>query len=389
MIILEAPLLKPVFERYLQNKCSAAEVKWLLDHFDTDDETALLSLIMERFDLDVADPGQAQQTDQQVLDQVYARIKQQIHPNVPVRKTAKLWPRFVAAASVVLVVGLGVYFYTAQSTAPKAGFSLGAVKDIPPGKSTATLTLANGEVIQLSQAKSGVVINAKALVYDDGTEVGTAEPVTGVQTIATPRGGIYQVILPDGTKVWLNAASSLKFPSSFQGLASRKVDLVGEAYFEVSKNKAQPFIVSTAKQAVTVLGTHFLISSYPDENATKTTLLEGAVKVSSASEEKTLVPGQQSILNSDQLTIQPADVEEVMAWKNGDFVFKSEDLEGILKQVSRWYDVELVYAADAPKKVILWGYVSRSNHISAVLNQLERTGKVHFKMDGKKIMIMK
>jgi transmembrane sensor len=387
---LETTLLKPVFERYLQNKCSVAEVKWLLDHFDTDDETELLSLIMEKFDLNADESVDTQNPDQQVLNQVYARIKQQIHPVVPVKKTIKpLWPRFVAAASVVLVVGLGIYFYTTQGTAPKAGFSLGAAKDIPPGKSAATLTLANGEVIQLSQAKNGVVINAKALVYDDGTEVGRTQAVTGVQTIATPRGGVYQVILPDGTKVWLNAASSLRFPSTFQGLASRKVDLVGEAYFEVSKNKVQPFVVSTAKQAVTVLGTHFLISSYPDESVTKTTLLEGAVKVSSGAEEKILVPGQQSVLNSNQLTIQPADVEEVMAWKNGDFVFKSEDLEGILKQVARWYDVELVYAADAPKKVILWGYVSRSNHISAVLNQLERTGKVHFKMEGKKIMIMK
>ena len=386
---MEASLLKLVLARYLQNKCSAAEVKWLLDHFHTDDEGALLSLMMAQFELDADRPKQEAKPDEVVLAQVYARIEQHITSTNPIQKTIQpLWPRLIAAAAVILILGTGIFFYSSRS-APEDGFKLGAAKDIPAGKNKATLTLANGEVIALSDAKNGVVIDAKTLAYNDGTAVGELKPTSGIQKIATPRGGTYQIVLPDGTKVWLNAASALKFPASFHGSATRKVELAGEAYFEVSKDKAQPFVVSTATQELTVLGTHFNISSYPDENATKTTLLEGSVKVSSGTEQKILEPGQQSVLNSNHIAVDKADVEEVMAWKNGDFIFKSENLEGILNQVARWYDVELVYAADAPKKVILWGYVSRSNNISAVLNQLERTGKVHFEMEGRKIRITK
>lgn len=363
-----------------------------MGHFNAKDEGALLSLMMEKFDLDANQKTSAVQPDQLILDEVYHKIKQSIRSNnhsEEVIKSRSLWPRFAAAASVVILISIGFYLYHHQNTVPKDSFVLGTAKDIPPGKNTATLTLANGKVINLSDAKAGVVVNAAALTYSDGTEVGDSKPLAGFQTIATPRGGIYQIVLPDGTKVWLNAASSLKFPSNFNGAVIRKVELNGEAYFEVTKNKKQPFVVRTAKQELTVLGTHFTINSYPDEHTTRTTLLEGSVKIIAGHAEKILKPGQQSILTANDIEISNADIEEVMAWKNGDFVFKSENLESILRQVSRWYDVELIYAADAPKKLVLWGYISRLNNISAVLSQLERTGKVHFKVEGKRIMITK
>jgi ferric-dicitrate binding protein FerR (iron transport regulator) len=245
----------------------------------------------------------------------------------------------------------------------------------------------------------------------------------GLLTAATPRGGTYQITLPDGTKVWLNAASSLKFPASFGSLKTRSVELTGEGYFEVAKDKAHPFIVATAKQEVQVLGTHFNINAYNDEGSTKTTLLEGSVSVSSLplysssrgkrSDERplghatsrdlsyrrddgggrddvVLKPNQESVLtNNAQIRVTDVTAEDAVAWKNGDFVFRGEALESVMRKVARWYDVEVVYADDVPRDVVIGGYVSRSRNISVVLERMAKTGRIKFKIEGKKITVMK
>ncbi|SEM61955.1 FecR protein [Mucilaginibacter gossypiicola] len=303
------------------------------------------------------------------------------------------WLYYSAAAILLLALSFGAYFYIEKRTS-----AVQYANDIAPGKSRATLTLANGEKINLDNLKSGELIREShtritktsggQLVYTALADEGDSN-INAFNTIETPKGGQYQINLPDGTRVWLNAASSLKYPVVFSS-TQRKVQLKGEAYFEVTHNQRKPFIVATDLQQVEVLGTHFNINAYNDEAAINTTLLEGRVKVSAKDLNAVLNPGQQSILTTKthQLKVQAADLESNMAWKNGDFVFKNQDLESIMREVARWYNVEVVYAPNAPRDMVFGGWVSRAKNISAVLKIMELTGKVHFKVSGRRITVM-
>jgi ferric-dicitrate binding protein FerR (iron transport regulator) len=193
--------------------------------------------------------------------------------------------------------------------------------------------------------------------------------------------------LADGTQVWLNAASSIRFPVVFTG-AERKVEITGEVYFEVSKNAAIPFKVKTAASEVVVLGTHFNVNAYDDEAAVKTTLLEGSVKIIAAGQPiKYLQPGQQSAINKQGTitVLNNADIEEALAWKNGRFQFNSADLKSILRQISRWYDVDVVYKGNV--NLHFTGQLTRNDNVSKVFEELVLTGEVHFKIEGKKIIV--
>jgi ferric-dicitrate binding protein FerR (iron transport regulator) len=211
-------------------------------------------------------------------------------------------------------------------------------------------------------------------------------------SITTPRGGQYQLILSDGSKVWLNAASSIRFPTRFNG-TERKVEISGEAYFEVSKNAAIPFKVyiktsDGEDEIVEVLGTHFNINSYGDEFDIKTTLLEGSVKVSKGKNRQTLTPGQQADLKNNGLLylIKDANIDEVMAWKNGKFQFdEATDLTTIMKQIARWYDIEIEYKEKITSHI--GGSISRDVNISEVLEMLEMTGTLKFQINGKKVIV--
>jgi len=307
-------------------------------------------------------------------------------------KTTRLWTKAAIAASVLIALSTGLWFYIGQQQNDKHGIRKELLaSDIPPGKNTATLTLASGKTIALSDEKSGVVINNDKLAYDDGSIVtGSSSRADSaiILTAATPRGGTYRIILPDGSKVWLNAASSIKFSSDLDKLARRTVSLTGEAYFEVAKDKSRPFIVSTDKQEVEVLGTHFNINSYADEAVTKTTLLEGSVKVTAFNTTRLLSPGQQASLKARRIAVENVDIEDEIAWKNGNFVFNDEDLESIMRKISRWYDVEIYYQ-DRPQKPSSLGILSRTKNLSALLKVLELSGKVHFKIEGRRIIVMK
>jgi ferric-dicitrate binding protein FerR (iron transport regulator) len=222
---------------------------------------------------------------------------------------------------------------------------------------------------------------------------GTAKESSGTakesfHTLVTPRGGQYQLLLPDGSKVWLNAASSVRFPTSFSG-KERHVELTGEAYFEIAKDASRPFRVDApGGMQVEVLGTHFNIMSYTDENAINTTLLEGSVKVREGSVSSLLRPGEQASLNkaSDGISVSNADVDETIAWKNGLFRFEGATIEAVMKQIARWYDVEVIYKGSVSKH--FRGMISRSVDISQVIKMLELTSEVHFKIDGKTITVM-
>lgn len=393
----------------LNNELSASTV------LSTEEESLLQEFIAIKANVKVYD-GEIPDTETS-LTELKRKLNFADEENEPSIKPVKLWPRVVAAASILLVLGAGLWFYNKGILSPKASMSLSKGNDIAPGRNIAMLTLGDGRVVKLSDAKTGVIINANDLSYTDGSSIqdNTVNHLSGSRkgdqsiSLVTPRGGQYQVKLSDGTLVWLNAASKLIFPSKFTG-SERKVQLSGEGYFEVAKSKTQPFIVVSNGQKVEVLGTHFNISAYGDELSVKTTLLEGSVKVLPSalpkslpgSEElvegqrrnddkggRILKPGQQStITSSNQIAVAEVDVSQVIAWKAGEFVFTNESLESIMRKVARWYDVEVIYDSNAPRGVTLGGYVSRSRNISVILERMERTGKVIFKIDGKKVYVL-
>lgn len=272
------------------------------------------------------------------------------------------------------------------------------VNDIAPGGNLATLTLSNGRKIALDDTtqtvlarQAGVRIvqsNHGQLIYSVyGTEADDSS--IGYNTAETPKGGQYQVQLADGTLVWLNASSSLKFPVRFAG-HERMVELRGEAYFEVAHNASRPFIVKTSNQQLQVLGTQFNINSYPDEPVVITTLVEGSVKVQSKHSGKTSVlqPGEQSLLSASQFTIRAANVEEAVAWKNGYFRFQDEKIESIMRKLVRWYKIDDVEYLGKPSEEQFTGKISRFRNISQVLHMLEKTGGAHFKIDGRRVTVM-
>jgi transmembrane sensor len=340
-----------------------------------------------------------------IKDQTFAQVVKYRHN----KNRFSYWRRYVAAAVIVFaVLSAGVLIYNNNRTASSLSnqHAIQPVKnDAVPGGNKALLTLADGTIVQLDDVGTGRIVEIAGMTIrktSDGEVVYEVAP-SGVNKeeaersynqISTPRGGQYKIILPDGTKVWLNAASSLKYPVQFDKNA-RHVELAGEGYFEVSKQHLAngdhtPFFVSTATQTVEVLGTHFNINSYGDEEAVLTTLLEGAVKVSHSSQkgqtvETILKPGQQAALIAKSFNVKKIDTEEAVAWKNGYFSFERADLSTVMRQLSRWYDVDVVYAGEVPSETFT-GKVYRNMSLSKVLDILSYT-QVNFKMEGKKLII--
>ena len=304
--------------------------------------------------------------------------------------------RFAAAAAVLLVF-LSVYFiYKSTSKQPDLAKIVTQKQrfknDVPPGTDKAILTLADGSTIVLDDEDNGTLTtqgSTKVLKFNGKVSYQTLQQSSQeilFNTISTPRGGQYQVVLPDGSTVWLNAASSIRFPTVFQG-NDRKVEVAGEVYFEIIKDKLKPFIVSVNKSEIEVLGTHFNVMAYEEEGLLKTTLLEGSVKFVNGRTTKILVPGQQAQLIKDGLVAVASgvNVENVMAWKNGVFQFEGEDIGTVTRQLSRWYDVEVEYS----RKVgdLFYAEMPRNTKLSDALKALELTGKVHFEIDGRKIIV--
>lgn len=268
---------------------------------------------------------------------------------------------------------------------------------IAPGTNKAVLTLANGKQISLNDAEAGELANegnvsirktgTGQLIYDLSNSSSGDKESAGYNTIQTPKGGAYHVILPDGTLVWLNSASSMTFPTKFS--TNREVSLKGEAYFEVAHRKKTPFHVNVKGSKVEVLGTHFNISAYSDDAEVATTLLEGSVSVSKNNRKSLLVPGQQSLImdGSDRIVVRTVNTEDVMAWHNGYFRFNDEDIKSILKKVSRWYDVEVEYRNSKPSQK-LGGMSYRTKSLNDLLDQLEKIGNLHFKLEGRRIIVL-
>jgi len=317
------------------------------------------------------------------------------------KSTGRYRRLYAVAAATVVLVSVGIYLYHISDT-PVNRYTVAELTDpavdIKPGGNRATLTLADGRVIDLRDDKKGVIINTSSLTYNDGTEIAKSEDTRGANhTITTPKGGQYRIVLPDGSRVWLNAASTLKYPSQFDS-KERSVELIGEAYFEIEKSKladgktAKPFIVKSETQNVEVLGTHFNINAYADDPLTTTTLLEGSVNVLSTGRPTMLIPGQQSVVQSGVKTkILSADIDKAIGWKNGEFIFYNERIEKVMKDIARWYDVEVIYQDDVKDKM-MWGSVSKFENISKVLKMIELTGVVRFDIQiqegGRRVYVM-
>lgn len=309
-----------------------------------------------------------------------------------------LWLRVAAAAAVLLVIGAGL-FYIGQK---KGQYEVLTAKgDIGPGKQGATLTLANGTQIKLSGTgngelakEAGIAIRKSAdgqLIYEvlkQNQDAGGVEK--RINTLSTAKGQTYRLRLPDGSLVWLNAASSLTYAANLSGQGKRSVKLDGEAYFEIAKDKAHPFVVESRGQEIEVLGTHFNVSSYAYEAGVRTTLLEGSVQITplqDPAKKVVLKPGEQALATKQFLKILPVDVEAATAWKNGNFFFKEEKLESILYKLAYWYDIEIVYVGKKPK-MVMTGIIKRDTKLSTVLRLIEISGKVSFRIEGRRVFVM-
>lgn len=336
------------------------------------------------------DMGDYEEIKSKLREDMDNRIEQHDH----IRRKLYYWP---VAASILLFIGLATWFALSSKNETKPGDKLSRVPiAIKPGSNKAILILANSQSVTLDSTKQGnvaaqsnvlVVKNQKqALQYKTNTSI-AENNVPEFNTLITPRGGQYQLQLADGTKVWLNAESRLRYPVSFTG-KERVVELTGEAYFEVAKNIDMPFKVVTGSKTVQVLGTHFNVNAYPNE-IYRTTLLEGSVKLNAINGGSAkLRPGEQGFFDGRRgFNVTPADTAAAVAWKNGIFLFRNENINDIMKQVARWYDVDVSYGADV-HHVKLGGSVSRYANISNLLNIIELTGSVHFKIEGRRIIVM-
>jgi len=322
-----------------------------------------------------------------------------VENETPKVRRMPLYRRWAAAAVLVLIAG-GAYLYFNRSVqAPDAVVNDRSVysSDAVPGSNKATLTLANGKTIQLDTTHNGLLAEqgaTKVLQKGNGqldyqAKKGmTAGGEIAYNILSTPKGGQYQLNLPDGSRVWLNAASSIRYPTVFSG-AERIVEVSGEAYFEVTADAAMPFRVKGRGVMVEVLGTKFNINTYEDEPVSRTTLAEGKVKVTGGSSSQVLSPGEQALVDpAGTIRLeQNADLEKTMAWKNNQFIFERDDLPAILRQLGRWYDVEILYQGSSPKPYHFSGIISRARNASDVLHMLEATGNIHFDIEGKKIIV--
>jgi hypothetical protein len=389
---MDTKRLEYLFNCFISKKSSFEEEKELMDLVDRSESEEQVKRIIDRF---FENKSMEQQMPQNISGTILNKILQKEEAVIVPFENKRLYRMgWMKIASVILFV-FAAYIYVTYSDEAKVNRPQIAVtkKPLPftPGNHT-VLTMADGTKILLDSLENGAIqhgnlsISKKnGLVVFNASSSNASESLS-YNTLSTPRGGQYKVILADGSEVWLNASSSLRFPTSFKG-NKREVELKGEGYFEVAKNKAKPFYVSVDDMMIKVLGTHFNVNAYSDDNTIKTSLLEGSVKITRGKAEGLLKPGEQGIVTKDKgkVEIKEVNVSEVMAWKNGLFQFDGADIVTIMNQISRWYDVDIVYSGKVPVRHFQ-GKISRDAALSQVLKILELSN-VKFKMEGKKIIV--
>ncbi|MBO9573193.1 MAG: FecR family protein [Chitinophagaceae bacterium] len=309
------------------------------------------------------------------------------------------------AAAVLIIAGIGAYLWNIskpKTEKPTYAEALVGEAEILPGSDRALLTLADGSTIELDSASNGQLATQgnSSIIKKDGQIVYNYERHSGApeanpeslsnklsyNTMSTPRGGQYKLTLSDGTHVWLNAASSITYPTVFND-KTRPVSITGEVYFEIAINKSQPFIVTSSDGSITeVLGTSFNTNAYPNENAVRTTLIEGSVKITSSNNSKILSPGQQAVITEKIIIDTGVNPAQVIAWKNGVFNFNNADLPTVMRQLERWYDIDVEYRGKTNQQFRFQGKFQRSLTLSQVLKILERM-EVKFRLEGKKLIV--
>lgn len=366
--------MESMLDRYLAGQSTAEEEaqvhKWLEQTADTNNAWAQLK------------PDEQKEW----LAATYAGIQQHITANGKVVRFN--WRKWAVAAAILVSLSVGTwYLLLDRKEQPEQGTVTNTVRDKPPGSDKATLVLANGKEILLDTASGKVASEGKVAVFNGAGAVRYqgAEEAMAYNMIRTPRGGQYAVILADGSKVWLNAASSLRFPVSFPG-SERKVELTGEAYFDVAHNPKKPFHVLVNNAEVTVLGTEFNINAYAEEPAARTTLLQGRVAVSYQQQNAQLKPGQQAVVQSDQLKVVETDTTAAVAWRKGFFEFDKLDLPSIMRQINRWYDIDVSYEGRTPN-ISLGGRIGRNLPLSDILTMLKAQG-AQFRVEENRIVVL-
>jgi transmembrane sensor len=368
-----------LLSRYVKKSCSREELEELFTYIEKGNHEELQRFMGEAY--------QANNTVPELdFEDIYAQI---LAPAPVVRARIFTFARVAAAAIVLLLAGSAYWFANKQPDKNIAAVQQQTHSDIAPGMNKAVLTLGDGSTVTLDSAGNQVI--KQGIRKQNGQLLYAAEGNGGIvhyNKLSTPRGGQFQIVLPDGTKVWLNSASTLRYPTAFTG-AQRIVELEGQGYFEVAKKASQPFKVMVGHMEVQVLGTDFDIMAYPDESTVNTTLLAGSVKVKEGPALQLLQPGQQAVLDNERhaITVKNADLKKVTAWKNGLFVFNNMALPAILREMARWYDVEIVYAAK-PGEELYGGGISRNLNLSGVLDLLEGSGYNHFRIEGRKVIVL-
>lgn len=386
--------LNNIFIKYLNDDCDEAEIATLLQHFRLQEEEVVIK------ELILAELENEQQRymppdiDKR-LTAIHRRIQQHQHAVAvpPAINRPRVFVRVAAAAAVLLLAAASYFWLVPEKPAQQPAAT--ADNAIKPGRNQAILTTSDGATINLTDASAGRLAADQGMLIEktaDGQVIYKNEngkTTTGAvvyNTIQTPMGGQWHLVLPDRTQVWLNANSTLNYPVMFTG-KERVVQLTGEAYFEVSPDKQAPFKVTSGNQTVAVLGTAFNIMAYPNEKQIATTLLSGSVKVAWGRQSQTLLPGEQTQLLNQQLHLaKGVDTEQVIAWKNGYFKFNG-NIEEIMNQVARWYDVEVEYSGTVDKSRKYQGEISRTRDLPEVLHIIEYAGNVHFRINKRRITV--
>lgn len=388
--------LLQLLEKYRDNSCSPDEVKQLLAYFrkDSQEQEQLMELVLARLQEEPTAAELDSHKLDSIIDEAYGRIQQQIHS--PRQKVRRLhWGRVAAAAAILIFLSVGIYWYR-QDDPAQTRLTSQYGGDVLPGGNRAVLTLADGSTIDLDSVANGLLAEQQGIlitknedgtityeVAADGLDGGTA----AFNTIATPHGGQYNVVLPDGSRVWLNAESSLRYPVAFHG-DRREVALTGEGFFEVAHRSAQPFSVLVGGHAVEVLGTHFNVNAYGDTHELAATLVEGSVRVvgEGAAQSAILKPGQQARLTAKGIKVVPVDVGDYTAWKDGLMILNSDDLPTIFRQLERWYDVEFI--SREPLKATVSGIIPRQANLSEVLRAIENNTGVKFRIEERRVLVI-
>ncbi len=373
--------IKLLFERYLNNHASREETAELFQYFqDTNNKEALEQMIENQLE----SRDKEELIDKMILDRVFGKIDLDTEPQN--FKSPTWYKTTGVAAAIILIISIS-YLFLNRST-----YNDHTATIIEPGRDKATLVLSSGKTIVLEDVANGKLTEELGTTIEKTEKGGINYKIEGntdvriaMNLLNVPKGGQFQITLSDGTKVWLNSNSSLKYPSAFS-TSERRVELTGEAYFEVSKNKQNPFIVETSLQKVEVLGTKFNINAYDDESSTQTSLAEGSVRVSCKNNTTLLKPGQQSTLTDQNIAVRSINLDQVLDWKNGDFNFSNNNLKEIMRKISRWYNIEVIFEGPISQETYV-AQISRKKRLNDVLRALQLSGSIKYNIRNNKLYI--